>query len=91
MASGGGYSGPLVYRNGEGMRPDVAAAFDKMAAAAAADGHHADRRLRLPLRRRTGRTLRRPSRSEMGRAARAPRCIAARPSWTSVPNRPTAG
>ena len=38
MASGGGYSGPLVYRNGEGMRPDVAAAYDKMAAAAAADG-----------------------------------------------------
>jgi hypothetical protein len=33
-ASGGGYGGPLVYRNGEGMRPDVAAAFDKMAAAA---------------------------------------------------------
>jgi hypothetical protein len=33
-ASGGGYSGPLVYRNGEGMRPDVAAAFDQMAAAA---------------------------------------------------------
>jgi Transglycosylase SLT domain/D-alanyl-D-alanine carboxypeptidase/Putative Flp pilus-assembly TadE/G-like len=38
MASGGGYSGPLVYRNGEGMRPDVAAAFDQMSAAAAADG-----------------------------------------------------
>ncbi|HEX8689078.1 MAG TPA: transglycosylase SLT domain-containing protein [Solirubrobacterales bacterium] len=38
MASGGGYSGPLVYRNGEGMRPDVAAAFDRMAAAAAEDG-----------------------------------------------------
>ncbi len=34
MASGGGYSGPLVYRQGEGMRPDVAAAFDRMAAAA---------------------------------------------------------
>ncbi len=34
VASGGGYSGPLVYRNGEGMRPDVAAAFDRMAAAA---------------------------------------------------------
>jgi hypothetical protein len=33
-ASGGGYSGPLVYRDGEGMRPDVAAAFDRMAAAA---------------------------------------------------------
>ena len=33
-ASGGGYSGPLVYRNGEGMRPDVAAAFDRMSAVA---------------------------------------------------------
>jgi hypothetical protein len=38
MASGGGYGGPLVYRDGEGMRPDVAAAFDRMAAAASADG-----------------------------------------------------
>ncbi len=38
MASGGGYSGPLVYRTGEGMRPDVAAAFDRMAAAAAGAG-----------------------------------------------------
>lgn len=38
MASGGGYSGPLVYRGGEGMRPDVGAAFDRMAAAAASDG-----------------------------------------------------
>ncbi len=38
MASGGGYSGPLVYRDGEGMRPDVAAAYDQMAAAARSDG-----------------------------------------------------
>jgi hypothetical protein len=38
MASGGGYSGPLVFRDGEGMRPDVAAAYDQMAAAARADG-----------------------------------------------------
>jgi hypothetical protein len=38
LASGGGYSGPLVYRTGEGMRPDVAAAFDRMAAAARGDG-----------------------------------------------------
>jgi hypothetical protein len=38
IASGGGYSGPLVYRNGEGMRPDTAAAFDRMAAAAARAG-----------------------------------------------------
>jgi hypothetical protein len=34
LASGGGYSGPLAYRQGEGMRPDVATAFDRMAAAA---------------------------------------------------------
>ncbi len=38
MASGGGYSGPLAYRSGEGMRPDVAAAFDQMAAAASHAG-----------------------------------------------------
>jgi hypothetical protein len=38
MASGGGYGGPLVYRTGEGMRPDVAAAFDRMAAAASQAG-----------------------------------------------------
>jgi len=38
VASGGGYSGPLAERQGKGMRPDVAAAFDAMAAAAAAAG-----------------------------------------------------
>jgi len=38
MASGGGYSGPLAYRQGKGMRPDVAEAFDRLAAAAQADG-----------------------------------------------------
>ncbi len=37
-ASGGGYGGPLVYRQGHGMRPDVAAAFDRMAAAASRAG-----------------------------------------------------
>ena len=37
-ASGGGYGGPLVMRDGEGMRPDAAAAYDEMAAAARADG-----------------------------------------------------
>jgi hypothetical protein len=37
-ASGGGYSGRLVYRQGEGMRPDVAAAFDRMSAAARGAG-----------------------------------------------------
>lgn len=38
MASGGGYDGPLAYRQGKPMRPDVALAFDRMAAAARADG-----------------------------------------------------
>jgi hypothetical protein len=32
--SGGGYDGPLAYRQGKPMRPDVALAFDRMAAAA---------------------------------------------------------
>lgn len=34
----GGYSGPLAYRQGKPMRPDVALAFDRMAAAARDDG-----------------------------------------------------
>jgi hypothetical protein len=33
-ARGGGYTGRLAYRQGEPMRPDVALAFDRMAAAA---------------------------------------------------------
>jgi hypothetical protein len=36
-ARGGGYSGPLAYRQGKPMRPDVATAFDRMAAAARAE------------------------------------------------------
>jgi soluble lytic murein transglycosylase-like protein len=38
LASGGGYSGPLSYRQGKPMRPDVALAFDRLAAAARAAG-----------------------------------------------------
>jgi Transglycosylase SLT domain/D-alanyl-D-alanine carboxypeptidase len=34
----GEYAGPLAYRQGKPMRPDVALAFDRMAAAAARDG-----------------------------------------------------
>jgi hypothetical protein len=34
LADGGGYSGPLAYRQGKPMRPDVALAFDRMSAAA---------------------------------------------------------
>jgi Transglycosylase SLT domain/D-alanyl-D-alanine carboxypeptidase/Putative Flp pilus-assembly TadE/G-like len=37
FGSGGGYDGPLAYRMGKPMRPDVAAAFDRMAAAARAE------------------------------------------------------
>ena len=33
-ASGGGYDGPLTYRQGKPMRPDVGMAFDRMARAA---------------------------------------------------------
>jgi hypothetical protein len=38
--SGGEYSGPLAYRQGKPMRPDVAMAFDRMERAAAAAGIH---------------------------------------------------
>jgi hypothetical protein len=38
QATGGGYRGPLAYRQGEPMRPDVALAFDRLAAAARGDG-----------------------------------------------------
>jgi hypothetical protein len=34
VAEGGGYHGPLAYRQGKPMRPDVALAFDRLAAAA---------------------------------------------------------
>ena len=37
-ASGSGYTGPLAYRHGKPMRPDVARAFDRMEAAARGDG-----------------------------------------------------
>jgi hypothetical protein len=38
FAQGGGYDGPLAYRQGKPMRPDVAQAFDRMEQAARADG-----------------------------------------------------
>jgi hypothetical protein len=37
-AGAGEYRGPLAYRQGKPMRPDVAAAFDRMEAGAARDG-----------------------------------------------------
>jgi hypothetical protein len=38
FAGGGGYDGPLAYRQGKPMRPDVAQAFDRLEQAARADG-----------------------------------------------------
>ncbi len=38
-SSTGDYTGPLAVRQGQRMRPDVALAFDRMAAAARAEGH----------------------------------------------------
>ncbi len=38
FATGGGYDGPLAYRQGKPMRPDVAPAFDRLEAAARNDG-----------------------------------------------------
>jgi hypothetical protein len=37
-AEGGGYDGPLAYRQGKPMRPDVAQAFDRLERAARQDG-----------------------------------------------------
>jgi hypothetical protein len=39
-AAGSGYTGPLAYRQGKPMRPDVARAFDRIEAAARDDGVH---------------------------------------------------
>ncbi len=38
-AAAGEYPGPYAYRSGKPMRPDVAAGYDRMAAAAAGAGH----------------------------------------------------
>ena len=38
FGSGGGYDGPLAYRQNKPMRPDVAQAFDRMSTAARRDG-----------------------------------------------------
>ena len=81
---------PLVYRNGEGMRPDVAAAFDRMAAAAGARASpwsSTPASAPTPNRRRSSPPI--PTRA--GSRRPATRCIAARPSSTSGPNPPTAG
>ena len=91
MASGGGYSGPLAYRQGKPMRPDVAAAFDRMAAAARARRDRAGRSTRPtdPTPSRRGSSPSTPIRA--GSRRRASRSTAARPSSTSGRRPPTAG
>ena len=91
MATGGGYSGPLAYRQGKPMRPDVAAAFDRLAAAARRDGDRAGDQLGLPLRRRAGAAVRRSTPTRAGWRRRASRFTAARPSSTSGRRPPTRG
>ena len=91
FGSGGGYDGPLAYRQGKPMRPDVAQAFDRMAAAARARRRHARCQQRVPLRRRAGGAVRPPPGPEMGRAAGRSRCTATAPSSTSVRPPPTRG
>ena len=90
-ASGGGYDGPLAYRQGKPMRPDVAQAFDRMAAAARRDGVDAGDQRALPLGRRAGGAVRPPPGPEVGRAAgqvAAPQRHRARPR---AARRPTPG
>ena len=76
---------------GQADAPDVAAAFDRLAAAARRDGHRADRRQRLSQRRRAGRAVRRAIPTRSGSRRRAPRCTAWAPSSTSARRPPTAG
>ena len=86
----GGYGGPLVKRQRDGMRPDVAAAFDRMSAAARGAGlpsWSSPASAPTPNRRRSSPPI--PTRS--GSRRRATRCTAARPSSTSARNPPTAG
>ena len=77
FGAGGGYDGPLAHRQGKPMRPDVALAFDRMAAAARArtastlvisSGFRTDAEQAV--------LFAAPPRPEVGRAARASRCTA---------------
>ena len=70
VASGGGYDGPLAYRMGKPMRPDVAIAFDRHGRCRAPRGRPrpvGDER--LSLRRRAGASVRSQPQSQVGGAA----------------------
>ena len=90
--SGGGYDGPLAYRMGKPMRPDVAAAFDRMAAAARREAGlylsvSSAAFAPTPSRRSCGTR----TRTRSGSHRRAPACTATPPSSTSARRPPTAG
>ena len=71
MADGWWLQRAARHRQGHGMRPDVAAAFDRMAAAASQVWPRPDRQLGLSLRRRTGGPVCRSPRPHLGGASRA--------------------
>jgi hypothetical protein len=82
-ASGGGYDGPLAYRQGKPMRPDVALALDRMAAAAheeaglflsVTSGFRSDGEQAILFAAQPVPCLLRSSRSRRGPAVAEPRC-----------------
>ena len=67
--TGGGYDGPLAYRMGKPMRPDVAAGLRPHGGGGAPGRARALGDQRLPLRRRAGAAVRRQPQPEVGGAA----------------------
>jgi hypothetical protein len=82
----GEYRGPFAYRQGKPMRPDVALAFDRMAARAAPTASRCSSR-RLPQRRRAGAAVRRAHPTRSGSRRPEGRCTASAPSSTSARRR----
>ena len=79
----GEYRGPLAFRDGTPMRPDVAVAYDRMAAAARRDGHAlVVAAASAPTPSRRGSSRRAPTRA--GSPGPAPRCTGSGRSWTSA-------
>ena len=90
-ASGGGYDGPLAYRQGKPMRPDVARAFDRMAAAARAAPASRSRSRAPSAPTPSRRASSPPTPIRNGSRLLASRSTALARSSTSAHRRPTAG
>ena len=82
---------PARLRQGKPMRPDVALAFDRMAAAAREDGVALIVTERVPHQRRAGACCSPATPTRSGSRRRASRCTGSAPSSTSARPRPTAG